>query len=234
LLLTGPLITDYFARNRGRRPCETMSALLADLRATPVVAILRRPRADIEVCAGALIEAGVRFVEVTIDSPEAVPFLESAAKNFKGGLFGAGTVTVPELAEKAIRAGAQFLVTPNFNPEVIRVACSHQIPIFSGAMTPTEIFAAYEAGAEVIKVFPAATLGSAYFNELRGPFPEIPLMATGGITVENAPDFFAAGATALGVGGSLALKDESPASVAACQEAARKLLAARGMTVRKI
>ena len=203
-----------------------MSALLADLRAAPVVAILRRPRVDIEACAGALIKAGVHFVEVTIDSPGAVLFLESAAKKFKEGLFGAGTVTTPVLAEKAILAGARFLVTPNFSPEVIRVARSHQISIFSGAMTPTEIFAAHEAGAEVIKVFPAATLGSAYFKELRGPFPEIPLMATGGITVDNAPDFFAAGATALGVGGSLALKDETPASVAACQEAARKLLAA--------
>jgi 2-dehydro-3-deoxyphosphogluconate aldolase / (4S)-4-hydroxy-2-oxoglutarate aldolase len=205
-----------------------MSAILADLRESPLVAILRRPRVDIDVCAGALIEAGVRFVEVTIDSPRAVPFLESATKNFKSGLFGAGTVTVPELAEKAIRAGAQFLVTPNFNPDVIRVARSHQIPIFSGAMTPTEIFAAYEAGAEVIKVFPAATLGSTYFKELRGPFPEIPLMATGGITLDNASDFFAAGATALGVGSSLTLKDETPASVAACQQVARKLLAAKG------
>jgi 2-dehydro-3-deoxyphosphogluconate aldolase/(4S)-4-hydroxy-2-oxoglutarate aldolase len=96
-------------------------------------------------------------------------------------------------------------------------------------MTPTEIFSAYQAGSEVIKVFPAATLGGAYFKELRGPFPEIPLMATGGITVDNAPDFFAAGATALGVGGSLALKDATQASVAACQEAARKLLAAKGV-----
>ena len=205
-----------------------MSALLTELQASPLVAILRRPRVDIDVCAGALIDAGVLFVEVTIDSPAAVPFLASAAKNFKGGLFGAGTVTVPELAEKAIRAGAQFLVTPNFNPEVIRVARSRQIPIFSGAMTPTEIFSAYEAGAEVIKVFPAATLGSAYFKELRGPFPDIPLMATGGINVDNAADFFAAGATALGVGGSLALKDETPASVAECQDVARKLLAAKG------
>ena len=205
-----------------------MSALLTELRAAPLVAILRRPCVDIELCAGALIDAGVRFIEVTIDSPAAVPFLESAAKNFKGGQFGAGTVTVPELAQKAIRAGARFLVTPNFNPEVISVARSHQVPIFAGAMTPTEIFAAYEAGAEVIKVFPAATLGSAYFKELRGPFPEIPLMATGGVTVSNAPDFFAAGATALGVGSSLTLKDETPASVAACQEAARRLLAAKG------
>jgi 2-dehydro-3-deoxyphosphogluconate aldolase / (4S)-4-hydroxy-2-oxoglutarate aldolase len=205
-----------------------MSALLAELQAAPLVAILRRPRVDIEVCAGALLEAGVRFIEVTIDSPAAVPFLESAAKNFKGGLFGAGTVTVPELAEKAIRAGARFLVTPNFNPEVIRIARFHQVPIFSGALTPTEIFSAYEAGAEVIKVFPAATLGSTYFKELRGPFPEIPLMATGGITVDNAPDFFGAGATALGVGSSLTLKDETAASVGACQEVARRLLAAKG------
>jgi 2-dehydro-3-deoxyphosphogluconate aldolase / (4S)-4-hydroxy-2-oxoglutarate aldolase len=204
-----------------------MSALLTELQASPLVAILRRPRVDIDVCAGALIEAGVRFIEVTIDSPAAVPFLESAAKNFKGGLFGAGTVTVPELAEKAIRAGARFLVTPNFNRDVIRVARSHQIPIFSGAMTPTEIFSAYEAGAEVIKVFPAATLGSAYFKELRGPFPDIPLMATGGISVANAVEFLAAGATALGVGSSLTLNDETPASVAACQKVARKLLAAR-------
>jgi 2-dehydro-3-deoxyphosphogluconate aldolase / (4S)-4-hydroxy-2-oxoglutarate aldolase len=203
-----------------------MSAFLAELRAAPLVAILRRPRVDIGVCAGALLEAGVRFIEVTIDSPRAVPFLQSAAKDFKGVRFGAGTVTVPDLAEKTIQAGARFLVTPNFNPEVIRVARSHRIPIFCGAMTPTEIFSAYQAGAEVIKVFPAATLGSAYFKELRGPFPEIPLMATGGINLQNAPDFFAAGATALGVGSSLNLKDETPASVAACQEVARKLLAA--------
>lgn len=205
-----------------------MTDFLAELRAAPLVAILRRPRVDIGVCAGALLGAGVRFIEVTIDSPGAVPFLETAAKDFKGALFGAGTVTVPDLAEKAIQAGARFLVTPNFNPEVIKVGRSHRIPIFSGAMTPTEIFSAYQAGAEVIKVFPAATLGSAYFKELRGPFPEIPLMATGGINLDNAPDFFAAGATALGVGSSLNLKDETAAAVAACKEVARKLLAAKG------
>jgi 2-dehydro-3-deoxyphosphogluconate aldolase / (4S)-4-hydroxy-2-oxoglutarate aldolase len=205
-----------------------MSEFLAELQAAPLVAILRRPRVDIGVCAGALLGAGVRFIEVTIDSPGALPFLETAAKDFKGALFGAGTVTVPDLAEKAIQAGARFLVTPNFNPEVLTVARSHRIPIFSGAMTPTEIFSAYQAGAEVIKVFPAATLGSTYFKELRGPFPEIPLMATGGINLDNAPDFFAAGATALGVGSSLNLKDETAASVAACREVARKLLAAKG------
>ena len=204
-----------------------MSALLDDLRAAPVVAILRRPRVDVEVGARVLVEAGVRFIEVTIDSPGCLPFLETVSGNFKA-VFGAGTVTVPELAEKAIRAGARFLVTPNYNPEVISVARACQVPIFSGAMTPTEIFSAYQAGAEVIKVFPAATLGSGYFKELRGPFPDIPLMATGGITADNAPDFFGAGATALGVGSSLNLRDETPASLAVCRETARRLLAARG------
>jgi 2-dehydro-3-deoxyphosphogluconate aldolase / (4S)-4-hydroxy-2-oxoglutarate aldolase len=203
-----------------------MSALLGDLRAAPVVAILRRPRVEVEVCVRVLVEAGIRFIEVTIDSPECLPFLETSASNFKGAVFGAGTVTVPELAEKAIRAGARFLVTPNYHPEVIRVARVSQVPVFTGAMTPTEIFSAYQAGAEVIKVFPAATLGSDYFKELRGPFPDIPLMATGGITADNAPDFFKAGATALGVGSSLNLRDETPASLAACRETARRLLAA--------
>jgi 2-dehydro-3-deoxyphosphogluconate aldolase/(4S)-4-hydroxy-2-oxoglutarate aldolase len=201
-----------------------MTTLLDDLKAAPVVAILRCPRVDVGVCVRVLFDAGVRFIEVTIDSPGCIPFLESKADNYKGALFGAGTITTPQLAEKAIRAGARFLVTPNYSPEVIKVAHANEVPIFSGAMTPTEIFSAYQAGAEVIKVFPAATLGSSYFKELRGPFPEIPLMATGGVSVENAPDFFAAGATALGVGGTLALKDETPAAIAACQEVARKLL----------
>ena len=203
-----------------------MSTLIEELRSAPVVAILRRPRVEVEVCVRVLIEAGIRFIEVTIDSPGGLPFLETSASNFKGAVFGAGTVTVPELAEKAIRAGARFLVTPNYNPEVIRVARVSQVPVFTGAMTPTEIFSAYQAGAEVIKVFPATTLGSDYFKELRGPFPDIPLMATGGITADNAPDFFKAGATALGVGSSLNLRDETPASLAACRETARRLLAA--------
>ena len=208
-----------------------MSTLLEELSSAPVVAILRRPRVEVEVCGRVLVEAGVRFIEVTIDSPGCLPFLETSAGNLKGALFGVGTVTVPELAEKAIRAGARFLVTPNYNPDVIRVARAAQVPVFSGAMTPTEIFSAYQAGAEVIKVFPAATLGSGYFKELRGPFPDIPLMATGGVTAENAPDFFRAGATALGVGSSLNLRDETPASLEVCRETARRLLAAAGKHV---
>ena len=206
----------------------TKAELLEQLDDVPVVAILRRPKVDLEFCVQTLVDAGIRFIEVTIDSPGCLSFLESIAGKFQGPLFGAGTVTTPELAEKAIKAGAKFLVTPNFSREVIRIAQSHQVFIFPGAMTPTEIFSAYQAGADVIKVFPAATLGSSFFKELRGPFPQIPLMATGGITVENAPGFFAAGANALGVGGSLNLKDESPASIAGCREVVQRLMEARG------
>jgi 2-dehydro-3-deoxyphosphogluconate aldolase / (4S)-4-hydroxy-2-oxoglutarate aldolase len=204
----------------------TNSELLDQLKAAPVVAILRRPKVDLMTCVAALVDAGIRFIEVTIDSPDCLPFLESVAGKYDGTLFGAGTVTTPELAEKAIATGAKFLVTPNTNLEVIQMARAHGVFIFPGAMTPTEIFSAYQGGADVIKVFPAATLGSSYFKEIRGPFPQIPLMATGGITIQNAADFFAAGANALGVGGSLALEDATPGSIAACQAAAGKLLAA--------
>jgi 2-dehydro-3-deoxyphosphogluconate aldolase / (4S)-4-hydroxy-2-oxoglutarate aldolase len=204
----------------------TKSELLDQLKTAPLVAILRRPKVDLTISVAALIDAGIRFIEVTTDSPNCLPFLESIVGKYNGPLFGAGTVTTPELAEKVIAAGAKFLVTPNTNLEVIRLARASGVFIFPGAMTPTEIFSAYQAGADVIKVFPAATLGSSYFKEIRGPFPQIPLMATGGITIDNAGDFFAAGANALGVGGSLALKDATPASIAACQAVARKLLAA--------
>src|SRR5258707_5199618 len=127
-----------------------MAALLDDLRAAPVVAILRRPRVDVEVCARVLVEAGVRFIEVTIDSPACLPFLESAAGKFDGALFGAGTVTIAELAEKAIQAGARFLVTPNFNPEAIGVARAHQVPTFSAALTPSEVLSAFQAVHDLI------------------------------------------------------------------------------------
>jgi 2-dehydro-3-deoxyphosphogluconate aldolase / (4S)-4-hydroxy-2-oxoglutarate aldolase len=204
----------------------TKSEFLDQIKTAPVIAILRRPKVDLMTCVAALVDAGIRFIEATVDSPECLPFLESNAEKYEGALIGAGTVTTPELAGKAIAAGAKFLVTPNTNLEIIQIARAHGVLIFPGAMTPTEIFSAYQAGADAIKVFPAATLGSSYFKEIRGPFPQISLMATGGITVANAADFFAAGANAIGVGGSLALRDASPASIAACQAAARNLLGA--------
>jgi 2-dehydro-3-deoxyphosphogluconate aldolase/(4S)-4-hydroxy-2-oxoglutarate aldolase len=173
-----------------------------------------------------LIENGIRFIEITMESEDAESFLRSTKQHETSHVsFGAGTVTTLALAKKAMFAGAKFLVTPNFNPEVIRFARDHQLPIFCGAMTPTEIFTAHETGADAVKVFPAGTLGPQYFRELRGPFPDIPLLATGGIGTSNAALFFEAGATAIGVGSALIPKDNQQESFQACAEAARELLA---------
>ncbi len=201
--------------------------LLTVLKNAPVIAILRRPTVDIQRCVKLLIESGIRFIEITMESEDAESFLRSTKEHETGQVtFGAGTVTTLALAKKAIFAGAKFLVTPNFNPEVIRFARDHELPIFCGALTPTEIFTAHETGADAVKIFPAGALGPQYIKELRGPFPDIPLLATGGIGVSNAALFFEAGATAIGVGSALVPRDNEQESFQACAEAAKKLLAA--------
>jgi 2-dehydro-3-deoxyphosphogluconate aldolase/(4S)-4-hydroxy-2-oxoglutarate aldolase len=196
------------------------------LRLAPVVAILRRPTVDLELCARILSEAGVRLVEVTIDTPGAVEFLQRRTSEASSTYYGAGTVLTVELAEKAISAGAAFLVTPNYCAEVIAMARAHGRFIFTGAMTPTEIYSAFRAGANMIKVFPAASLGPNYFRELRGPLTDIPLMATGGIGPQNAAEFFRAGVAAIGVGSSLSPKNDSPAETTRIREIVQQLLAA--------
>jgi 2-dehydro-3-deoxyphosphogluconate aldolase/(4S)-4-hydroxy-2-oxoglutarate aldolase len=201
---------------------------LAELKTAPVIAILRRPKVDVQVCIKLLVENGIRFIEMTMESEGVEDFLRSK-KQFESDkvIFGAGTVTTLALAKKAIFAGAKFLVSPNFNPEVVRFARDHDLPICCGAMTPTEIFAAHAAGADAIKVFPAGTLGPQYFKELRGPFPDIPLIATGGISVSNASLYFQAGADAIGVGNALVPSENRDDLVQQCVETARKLLASR-------
>jgi 2-dehydro-3-deoxyphosphogluconate aldolase / (4S)-4-hydroxy-2-oxoglutarate aldolase len=196
------------------------------LRLVPLVAILRRPTADLDLCARILGEAGVRLIEVTIDTPGAVEFLQRRTAEPSSTFYGAGTVLTVELAERAISAGAAFLVTPNYSAEVIALARAHSRFIFTGAMTPTEIYNAFRAGANMIKVFPAASLGPNYFRELRGPLMDIPLMATGGISPQNAAEFFRAGAAAIGVGSSLNPKNDSPAEVTRIQQIVQQLLAA--------
>lgn len=205
-----------------------MNIFLRLLEEAPVVAILRRPRFDLSRCVDLLVESGIELIEITMDSDQAVSFLSSVRHSQSDRtLFGAGTVTSVELLEVAVQAGARFLVTPNFNPAVINAAHERQLPICAGALTPTEIYAAHEAGAEVIKVFPAGTMGPHYIRELRGPFPQLRLMATGGIGPENAPEYFAAGASAIGVGSALIPKEDRPKAFRLCAETARALLAAR-------
>jgi 2-dehydro-3-deoxyphosphogluconate aldolase/(4S)-4-hydroxy-2-oxoglutarate aldolase len=207
-------------------PAASISeTLLRALKDAPVMAILRRPKINLQFCVETLINSGIRLIEITMDSDQAEPFLRSKKPN-KTIFFGAGTITTVDVAKKALFAGAQFFVTPNFNREVIHFAREHGVPIFAGAMTPTEIFAAHDVGADAIKVFPAGTLGAQYFREIRGPLPYIPLIATGGITTANAASFFQAGVIAVGVGSALIPKDDRKESTAAIAEVAQLLLAA--------
>jgi 2-dehydro-3-deoxyphosphogluconate aldolase / (4S)-4-hydroxy-2-oxoglutarate aldolase len=189
----------------------------------PVVAIVRRPKVDPARCVEHLFRARIRLVEITMDTEGAEEILRSLAPSVpSNALLGAGTVTDVVRAEAALAAGATFLVTPNLDLEVIRLARANGVPIMPGAMTPTEIWNAAAAGADYVKVFPASALGPGFFREIRGPFAHIPLMATGGINLENARDFIVNGVEALGVGGALIPKSNHEFD--RCGESARRFL----------
>lgn len=170
---------------------------------TGVIAILRKVEPDgLDNLAAALLDGGLRAVEVTMNTRGALGMIERLARNPRLTV-GAGTVLDPESARLAILAGARLIVTPTFNPEVVRMARRYGALVTPGAMTPTEILAAWEAGADAVKLFPAATVGSQYFKEVKAPLDQVRLMATGGVTPENAGEFIRAGADLLGMGSAL-------------------------------
>ncbi len=172
-----------------------------------ILAILRGySETEAYEAAQALCEAGVTAFEVTADSPSAWRVIELLKKDSRL-IVGAGTVLDTETARRAIESGADFLFSPVVRPEVIQYAHRYGRVAIPGAMTPTEVLLALEAGADIVKLFPAGSLGVNYLKELRGPFPYIPFMPTGGITAENASAFIGAGAVSLGMGGSLVKKD---------------------------
>lgn len=152
----------------------------------------------------ALVEGGVRAAELTLTTEDALDVLaECTAALGDSVVLGAGTVLDAETARMAIAAGARFVVGPTLCPAVIRICRRYDVVAIPGAYTPTEIAAAWEAGADLVKLFPAGQLGPGYLKELRGPFPHLRLMPTGGVTADNAAGFIAAGAAAVGVGGFL-------------------------------
>lgn len=154
--------------------------------------------------AQALVHGGITALEVTLNTPRALALIEELNNTLGADIIvGAGTVTSKKACLEAVKAGAQFIVTPVTETALIEVAHQYEAPVFMGAMTPTEIHQAYEAGADVIKVFPAHALGMAYFRAVAGPLPHIPLMPTGGVSLDNAEDWIKSGAQALGVGGGL-------------------------------
>lgn len=178
---------------------------LQDIIDCGVVAIVRVSSAQeaVDVC-GAIARGGVKPIEITMTVPGAV----DAIKEFKSVvgdeiLVGAGTVLDPETARAVILAGAEFVVSPIFNPGVIEVCRRYSKIVVPGTFTPTEILTAWEAGADLVKVFPATVGGPQYLKDIRGPLPQIKLVPTGGVTLENTPAFIKAGAAAVAAGTSL-------------------------------
>lgn len=181
-----------------------------------IIAIIRGARPDEMLrIVDALYEGGIRSLEVTINSPKALQVIEKVADQAGDKmLVGAGTVLDPETARNALLAGAQFIVSPTFDPRTIEMTKKYGALSVPGAMTPTEILAAYTCGGDVIKVFPASTATPAFFREMAGPLPHIPLAPTGGINLDNIVEYARAGAKAFGLGSSLtdtknAVTDES-------------------------
>jgi 2-dehydro-3-deoxyphosphogluconate aldolase/(4S)-4-hydroxy-2-oxoglutarate aldolase len=171
----------------------------------PVVGILRFfKRAEVEKLVPASLEGGLCNIEVTMNTAGAEDLIRLTADLVgEKGNVGAGTVTTIETLDRAIKAGATFIVTPAVVPDVIQACVQRKIPVMPGAMTPTEILSAWRMGATMVKVFPADQLGPGHIKAVKAPFPEIPLMPTGGVTVETLPVFKKAGADAFGVGGPL-------------------------------
>jgi 2-dehydro-3-deoxyphosphogluconate aldolase/(4S)-4-hydroxy-2-oxoglutarate aldolase len=174
--------------------------LLAELSSRRALCIIRASAIPDPVgLARTLVEAGMPIVEFALTTPDA-PRLIEAASQVDGLILGAGTVMSAQDAKDAINAGATFLLTPGLRPAVAEEAVRQQVPIVLGAMTPTEVANAVDLGATAVKVFPAARLGPAYFSDLHGPYPDAPLVATGGLTAANAASFLAGGALAVTAG----------------------------------
>ncbi len=175
------------------------------IRDTGVIAIMRAQSSDqLLRAADAIREGGVCVIEVTMTTPGALSVVEQAVSKYgEGVLFGVGSVLDAETARAAVLAGAQFVVSPSFKPELVEVCRRYSIPVIPGAFTPTEILATWECGADMVKVFPASLGGPALIKAIKAPLPQIELVPVGGVDMDSTADFIRAGATAVGVGSAL-------------------------------
>lgn len=180
--------------------------VLDRIREVGIVPVVRAESADEAGRAiAAIMAGGVPVLEITMTVPGAVRLIEDLSRRFGAeAVVGAGTVLDPETARACILAGAQFVVSPSTNVATIACCRRYGVPVMPGALTPTEVVAAWEAGADMVKVFPCSALGGAsYIKALKAPLPQIDLIPTGGVNLQTAADFIKAGSTALGVGADL-------------------------------
>jgi 2-dehydro-3-deoxyphosphogluconate aldolase/(4S)-4-hydroxy-2-oxoglutarate aldolase len=187
--LTNPLVAD----------------LVAQVEQAGIVAVIRMKEPQkLRAVVDALAEGGIRALEITMTVPGAVELIRQLAPTLPAGvIFGAGTVLDADTVHQVVDAGARFIVSPVFRREVIAACQAREVASMPGCFSPTEILDAWDAGADVVKVFPATALGPGYLKDVRAPLPQVKLMPTGGVTVENAGDWIRAGAVAVGVGSSL-------------------------------
>lgn len=213
-------------------PARTKSEIISLLTQPGIIAVVRAQRADQVIpLAEALIAGGVKAVEVTLTTPDAIAAIRSAREAVgRHALIGVGTVLDAPTCEAALAAGAEFVVTPICRTQLVELAHRAERPIMLGAYTPTEAQLAHEAGADFIKIFPADTLGPGYIKSLRAPLPHLRLVPTGGVDVANVAEFLKAGCAALGVGSSLVSSKILQAAdwPALTRKAAEFVLAARG------
>jgi len=184
-----------------RSKTEIMEAMLDP----GVIAVVRaRSREQVIPLATALLEGGIRAIEITMTTPEAIEAIAAATRHFGAdAVIGVGTVLQLATCNEAMAAGAEFVVSPVIRPEIAEAASGAGRPVMLGAYTPTEAQAAFEAGSDFIKLFPADTLGAAYIKAIRAPLPHLKIVPTGGVTAANIGDFFRAGCPAVGAGSSL-------------------------------
>ena len=182
----------------------TRSEVVKRIEASGVVAVVRLTDPGVgEQVARALMAGGVAAIEITMTVPRAVDLIATLVAAIPSALIGAGTVTDAETARAVIDAGAKFVVSPVYRPRVVEACHERGVAAMPGCFSPTEILAAWEQGADVIKIFPATSLGPSFIKDLRGPFPSIKVMPTGGVSQQNAADWIRAGALAIGVGSAL-------------------------------
>jgi len=173
-----------------------------------LLAVIRGPSLDLTIkMVGALVDGGVRGIEITFTTPNALEVVQALDKEFGSSIIlGMGTLTKPEQAEAAKNAGAIFLVSPHTELNLAKAMTETGLPVMMGALTPSEVMKAWTLGSDVVKLFPGSLGGPAYMKSLKGPFPDIPLMPTGGVSDTNLKEWFDAGAFAVGAGSNLCPK----------------------------
>src|ERR1700743_3139417 len=184
---------------------ETVRSTINDVGILPAIRVSSAENA--RFAAETVVQAGIPIVEITTTTPGAVEVIADLARNLPHVIVGAGTILDAETARACLKAGAHFLTSPGLDPEIVQFARKENVLMMAGALTPTEVVAAYKAGSDFVKVFPCAQVGGdGYIRALKGPFPQIPLIpggGAGGVNQQTAGAFILAGASAVGVGGDL-------------------------------